>query len=101
MSNRIHFSAASELAKAAWKVQFQIGYMCPFFQGNWASARLLTNALRCHWSLPWITITYKEEDNFELDKDEIGKLYQEETHLWFELFDTKGVLTEDFVSFDP
>ena len=93
MSNRVHFSAASDLAKAAWKVQFQIGYMCPFFQGNWASGRLLTNALRCHWSLPWVTFTYEDDD----EKDETGKAYQEESHAWFKLFDEKGILTEDFV----
>ncbi|HIG58670.1 MAG TPA: hypothetical protein EYQ21_04625 [Flavobacteriales bacterium] len=82
MPNRLRFDSAVELAKIAWKVQFQIGYICPFFQGNWVCARLLTNVLRVHWSLPWLTFEYPDED-----KEALGQTYQLEVSRWFDLFD--------------
>jgi hypothetical protein len=83
-----------ELAKIAWKVQFQIGYICPFFQGNWVSARLLTNVLRVHWSLPWLMFDYPDED-----KEAVGQEYKLEVSRWFDLFDEHGVLTDQFLPY--
>jgi len=94
MPNRLRFDSAVELAKIAWKVQFQIGYICPFFQGNWISARLLTNTLRVHWSLPWLIFDYPDEEN-----EDVGKVYQAEAARWFDLFDNDGVLTDKFLSY--
>lgn len=94
MPKRLRFNSAVELAKIAWKVQFQIGYICPFFQGNWVSARLLTNILRVHWSLPWLTFEYPDED-----KEAVGQTYQLEVSRWFDLFDEHGVLTDKFLSY--
>ena len=95
MPNRIRFNTASELAKIAWKIQFQVGYLCPFFQGNWISARLLTNTLRVHWSLPWLTFDYAKEN----EEEDVGREYQIEAQRWFELFDEEGVLTDKYLPF--
>jgi len=94
MPKRIKFSVASELAKVSWKAQFQIGYICPFFQGNWVSARLLTNTLRCHWSLPWHNFEYERDENREINRE-----YHEEMHRWNALFDEEGVLTKSFLDY--
>lgn len=92
MPKRVRFSVASNLARVAWKVQFQIGYMCPFFQGNHVSGRLLTNILRCHWSLPWHSFEYETDSN-----QEMGLEYHKEEQRWDELFDEEGPLTESFL----
>ena len=94
MPNRIRFNIASDLARIAWKAQFQVGYICPFFQGNWVSARLLTNTLRCHWSLPWHTFEYERNENQEL-----GLEYHAEIQRWKDLFDAEGVLTESCLDY--
>ena len=97
MPLRVRFSSAVELAMAAWKLQFQLGYLCPFYQGNWISARLMTNVLRCHWSLPWLTFDYSDKE----EKNELGNLYNEEIAQWFKLFDDYGVLTDKFIEKTP
>tara|TARA_Y100000310_G_scaffold217831_1_gene218951 strand:+ start:3372 stop:3950 length:579 start_codon:yes stop_codon:yes gene_type:complete len=95
MPNRVRFNTASELAKIAWKAQFQIGYLCPFFQGNWISARLLTNVLRVHWTLPWLVFDYSKEN----EEEAAGKEYQIESQRWFDLFDKEDVLTDSYLPF--
>jgi len=94
MPHRINLGVATTLASIAWKLQFQIGYICPFFQGNWCSARIFINTLRCHWSLPWLTFNYEEHD----DKEDVGRTYKNEILRWFDLFDREGVLTDKFIN---
>jgi len=93
MPKRVRFSAATKLAKIAWKTQFQIGYICPFYQGNWVSSRLIMNSLRCHWSLPWLILSVEDDD-----KQDKGRAYFDEQNLWFRLFNQEGVLTDKFIN---
>lgn len=93
MPRRVRFSAATRLARIAWKTQFQIGYICPFFQGNWLSARLLMNILRCHWSLPWLIMSTEDDP-----KQDEGRAYFDERSKWFDLFNKEGVLTDKFIN---
>lgn len=59
--NRPSMSDLKQIEDMAWKAHLQLQCIHPWTDGTGRSARLVENALRLRWGLPWKTISEKDK----------------------------------------